>query len=301
MTKHPLRQLMLLLFFFLLIKPLWAGDMNRLGFEKMIHMDVQKVGCNVEVYVNGIPTRHSILKQPFSSLPVHPFLIDGENEIEVVVNSGLTPTQSRQGSKEMDTTEMEVKAQLVKYPPNVIPGEGEGEILANLAWKGQANTKIAFPKVISTKVNLGKVFGEWGWQKAEKINLNPVEIQGIVAYLKVFHEALSNGDGKKVLELVKLRFDENGRAFPTVDRKKEELEFVSNIENFKKKYPDWKMLPLDPEFFDFRVVAGGRMVEIINKDWQPTIRGTYTFHGKKEEYPYRLFLSKIKGKWVVVR
>ena len=72
-----------------------AGAKATLGIDQMIYVEVKKQNCEVELYVNGIPMSRSSTDQPSSSIPVHQYLIDGANEIEIVINPGPTPLQAR--------------------------------------------------------------------------------------------------------------------------------------------------------------------------------------------------------------
>lgn len=69
--------------------------------------------------------------------------------------------------------------------------------------------------------------------------------------------------------------------------------------------PDWAMEPLDPERFDFRLCADGRLVEIIDKDWQATVRSVplddYGGPEGKGACDYPMMLGKIKGKFHILR
>ena len=275
-----------------------AGSKTLLGVEQMIYVEVNKENCDVELYLNGIPMRRSSTSQPFASIPVHQFLIDGKNEIELVVNPGPTPSQARSAQRELDSTEVTAVARLVKYPLGVYPGDASGEVLGMVQWKGQNAKKELFPKIVAATIELGPLFGRSQWQDAEPVTLDKKTLAEISAYVEKFYAAFAASKGQDLLDFAKVRLEESDRAYPGKNPSEENTLFLRDVEKRKQnKY--WKVTPLQLPLFDFRVCANGRMVEIVNSDWKPTVRGT--FDNSDKEYFYRMFLSKIKGQWVMVR
>jgi hypothetical protein len=53
--------------------------------------------------------------------------------------------------------------------------------------------------------------------------------------------------------------------------------------------PGWTMSPLEPEQFSFRLAAGGRLVECVNKDWQAAVRATSD--DEPHPYDFEMFLG----------
>ena len=268
-----------------------------LGINKMIQVEMEKRNCDVEVYVNGIPMRRSLFSQPFNSITAHQYLIDGANEIELVIFPGSTPSQARLGKQEHDVTGVYAEARLVKYPVGVYPRDPSGEVLTKITWHGQTNEKEVFPKIVSMKSDLGPMFGRWIWQDSEKLVLNKHTMDEITKYVKEFHSAFLKGDGRNILNSGKMRFDAVYRAYPGRNRENDDALDLRDIKE-RQDNPAWKVTPLNPTQFDFRLCAGNRLVEIVNKDWKPTIRGIFEDTG--EEYSYRMFLSRINGKFHMV-
>ena len=98
--------------------------------NQIIHVEMEHKGCAAELYVNGIPiVKCNASEQPFISIPAHLELISGINNIEIIVNPGITPSKAREGNIQMDATGCYVKARLVRYPVDVYPGDSSGEVL----------------------------------------------------------------------------------------------------------------------------------------------------------------------------
>ena len=61
----------------------------------------------------------------------------------------------------------------------------------------------------------------------------------------------------------------------------------------------WQVLPLEPEAFDLRLCAGGRLVEAVNRDWLPSVR--FLAPDEEEPYGYPMLLGRIGAELAVVR
>ena len=275
-----------------------VAEKGKLGVDRMIYMEVKKQNCEVELYVNGIPMKRSSTSQAFASIPVHQYLVDGNNEIELIVNPGLSPSKARTAHRELDSTGVQAVARLVKYPVGVYPGDASGEVLGEIGWKGQNAKKEIFPKIVATKIELGPMFGRWQWQDAEQVTLDKKTLAEISVYVDKFYAAFAASKSQELLDFAKVRIQEGDKAYPGTNVVAENVMVVRDVE--ERKYDTrWKVAPLQPAQFDFRVHAEGRIVEIINADWKTPFRGVFV--GTDEDYSYSMFLSKIKGQWVMVR
>lgn len=270
-----------------------------LGIDQMIYVDVEKQNCEVELYINGIPVDRLSPKESRASEPAHRYLIDGANEIELLISPGPTPSQARKGQRELDAKGAYAVAKLVRYPIGVYPGDASGVVLGKVQWTGQEATKEVFPKSVSVKIELGPLFGRWQWQDAEQLTLDKKTLSEISSYVEKFYAAFSASNGQEILNFARIRIDEGNKSHPGRNPTHENNLFLRDFDELKQN-PHWQVTPLHPPLFDFRLCANGRMVEIINSDWKPTIRGTFD-DKSEEDYEYRMFLSKIKGEWVMVR
>ena len=235
-----------------------AEDKAMLGIDQMIYVEVNKQNCQVELYLNGIPVARALSNQDFASVPAHGYLVDGKNEIEMVINPGPTPSQSRTAKRELDSTGAQAVARLVKYPVGVYPGDDGGEVLGIVEWKGQDRKEI-FPKSVLAKIELGPMFGRWQWQDAEQVVLDKKTLNEISAYVKKFYAAFSASKGQEILNLAHVRLEEGYKTYPGENSTQENALFLRDVEE-RKQNKHWKVAPLRPAQFDFRIHANGRMV-----------------------------------------
>ena len=269
--------------------------------QKMIHVEMEHKNCSAEVYINDIPLdKYDAGDQPFISIPAHEYLIDGINKLELVVNPGPTPSHAKRGSLKLDTTSIFGKARLVRYPVGVFTGDPSAEVLAEVIYRGKKGNQEMFPKVLSTNVDLGPMFGHWAWQDAETVMLDRKTVDSVMNYVKVIQEAYGKGDGELIIKKSKIELDETHRAYPARNRANSERLFIRDMQE-NSILPGWKIEPLNSILPDLRVVANGKMIEAIARDWKPLVRTKPIPEYNNDVFDYQMFLSKINGEWQIVR
>ena len=114
------------------------------------------------------------------------------------------------------------------------------------------------------------------------------EIYGTVVSI---HRAFEDGDGKRIVEMARHYLADMGRAIPAYGTKRFTSDLIADV-NANAGREEW-IRPIYREEMDFRLCAGGRLVQIIDKNWQPTIRAIPQPDG--EIYPFPIFLGRIDG------
>lgn len=74
--------------------------------------------------------------------------------------------------------------------------------------------------------------------------------------------------------------------------------FGNDAGGVRREYKTFHVAPLDPAQFDFRLCAGGRLVDCINKDWTPIIRADI---GLEVPYEFPLYVGLYRGQWLALR
>ncbi|MFT3764621.1 MAG: hypothetical protein QM820_03750 [Minicystis sp.] len=266
--------------------------------EHVIHAELFVRGCTAELYVNGIPLRRNVWPvKPFVSIPVHQYLVPGDNRIELLVEPGPTPSRAREAAVMRRMPGAAAAARLVRYEEGEFTDVEYGEQLAEVAWEGEADTDEVFAKSLGATAGLGERSGRWSWQDAAPIVLDDATRAEIAHVLGTIAQAFERGDPGPVLSLLKVRFEEGIRAYPVNDEAtltKELTAYVHEVAN-----EGWKVRRLEPEAFSFRLCAGDRLVELVDKDWLPSLR--FFAPDDEEPYGYALMLARIEGRLVVVR
>jgi hypothetical protein len=278
--------------------PLSDGRGEKNMEAKMIHVELNITNCSAEVYLNDIPLKKlDTPQQPLISIPAQQFLIEGTNCLELVVHPGKTPSLAKQGAARFSVPGAAAEARVVRYVEGMYTGDPAAEKLAVVSWHAQGAEPETFPKILDKEFNLHPAFGRWAWQDADTIDLRK-DGQAIRKVVQAVFEAFRTGEAAAVLQLGALRLEEGARAYParSLDslRRRQADYFTRNATR-----EGWAVEPLDDAQFDFRICAKGKMVEIIDRNWQPTIRSKPMQSG--DVFPFPMFLSKLKGQFVVIR
>ena len=271
--------------------------------QTVIHAELVVKNCTAEIMLNDIPIERLDGKEwPRISEPVATNLKDGINRLELVINPGTSPSTSRTDKRLLNKKGISVHARLVSYPVDVYPSDVKGDVLIDLKWEGGAEDKEQeFPVILQGEADLGKQYGEWIWANAEKITLDEKTITEINGIIRTIHSAYSAGNSEPINLLMKdYLFTDISKAYGV--QKPEDLarEFDEYLKDLKAESPKtgWRVLPLKPEEFDFRVVGNGKLVQCLDKNWKDVIQ---SIDNDGDDFPFWMMLAKINGKWVIAR
>jgi hypothetical protein len=270
--------------------------------KKFLVFECAVEGCVAEFYLNGIPiTRRGPDLGKFYGGPCNAEILDGLNEIAIVINPGPTPGEALPGKDRKRSRALSVgakaSASLTLYPHGAVVGGPERKLLMNAGWLGRDDRPEVFPKVVTNRKDLGERFGKWDWQDAPRLELAEQEINEIGELVNYLHLSLTVGDPELLIETSAPRLKDIERAFRLKAGDKAAL--IRQVTEEDADRPGWGMEPLETDQFDFRLVAQDRLVEIVNKNWEPPLK----------ELPdensgvcsYSMMLAKLDGKWKIVR
>jgi hypothetical protein len=254
-------------------------------------------GCPVELYVNDIPVARAGGEiQPFASVPVPEFIIDGENSLTLVICSGPTPSSAvNSGDCEWGPKadpKMEAVARIARLADGVMAEPGEGETLIELQWNGEDGDSL--PTVVTVTGDLGKQFGPWKWQSADELTLDEATRKSATAFIGTIKVAYEKCDPEPIIACAKIKHSEAERAYPAYEKGFFEPMIREKLTGMKDA-PEWKPRNLPLDQYDLRLVAGGRMIEAIAKDWRPIIRMD------NDDYCFRMMFGRINGQWQIMR
>ena len=275
---------------------------------KVLQLDFFVSRCEAEVYINGIPIRYYKEHAQASSVPLLPYVIEGMNTLELVIDPGPTPSKALEGAEVVENAKRTnekgfAEAKVVRYPDGVYPGDPSGEVLATLGFDVIAATAKK-PRIARATFEIKKGdepnLVRWAWVDAKKIDLKKDE-ENIRRTVEYVWQCFSRGDFTgEMFALNQVSFQESFHAYPAsldVDANRRDME--EYFRNLAAK-PDWAVEPLDMNQFDFRLCADDRMVQIINKNWMPTVR-SLMMKSSGRVINYAMFLGKVNGKFVALR
>jgi hypothetical protein len=264
----------------------------------MIHFQIQVRKCVAELALNGIPLKRlDSRQQQFFSQVAHSFLINGGNRLELVVLPGSTPSTAREGALIKDAVGANARARLVRFKAGDFADDRGGETLVEVPWTGGgAAPTETYPKIVARHVEIATSFGEWSWQTSTRLSLagDAREIREVIREL---HAAFRDGRPDPIIRRARIFLEEEAKALPawSVGQLTDGLR-KGISKNAGRK--DW-VEDLDETKFDLRLCADDRLVECVDVNWLPILRTKPQASG--DEYPFPLFLGKIKDEWLILR
>lgn len=265
-------------------------------------LECEVENCDAEFYLNDIPIiRRGPALGRFFAGQSNQYLIDGVNELAIVVNPGPTPGEALVGSGRergpLPGGEARAVAKLSTYPYGSISGGPDGRELLSLEWRATGDTPQIFPRVATARGELGTSLGTWQWQNAARLEMGELLVEEIEGFLRPLHLSLLAGSPDVLIEASQIRIAETENAYSLEPGEKERQ--IRTVTRQEAKTDWWGLLPLEPEQFDFRLCAHDRLVECIGKDWEPVLRENVDREGGQGTYS--LFLGLIDDEWHIVR
>jgi hypothetical protein len=283
-------------------------------------------GADVEFFLNGIPVIvRGPSSQPTFGGPVNHLLVEGRNEIAMVVRPGELPRWTESGPygpKPLVVPEPEedVWASLSRYPFGATVGGPDGLEFFRAEWPARDARVVhadpdlvhaargrklgwddrqpaCYPVTIAKTGKTGKAFGRWTWQDAPELQLDEKLTAEVLVLLNELRDSLAGGDTSPYIARQRTRLDEVTRAYDLPPGQKESLIRLGNRRDVAR--PDFGFEPIDPEQLDLRLVAGGRLVECLALDREPVLREKRAKDGSRGLYP--LLLGRVGEKLEILR
>jgi len=271
--------------------------------ETFYVLEAAAEACVAEFYLNGIPVmRRGVEGGESFAVQVNHLLVDGLNSLECALFPGPVPSLARWGEfgprvLYAGTPIQKVRMSLKTYPFGATVGGPEARELQRLEWQGAPDDRRAIARNLTTQIDLGPLYGRWQWQDAPDVKWDAAERFELVELLETIGAAIQAGEPDPFLEASAIRIDEISRAYATDPAERRAM--IDRGIFVDSGAPGFKVAPLDPREFDFRICGGGKLVECIATDWQPILRagpdrqGSYSF--------YDMIAARIGGRWQIVR
>ena len=268
--------------------------------QRVTILEAQVDDCDAEVYLNGIPLALLLSSRNRSvSIPVMQYLVAGDNHVLLAVNPGSTPGTAMDGPDWTAPQEARASFRLVSYPAGAFPGDPGGlEHLARF-WTGdgqEGGTRRLEGTVDWPSSQWPCPVGPWAWESAALLVLNASwgHIEDFIARV---HRALGAGDAGFMLQLSNIHLRELAAAYSLELAQERQTGMDVFAEEFAR--PDWAMEPLEPNSYDLRPCAGGRLVECVRADREPILRALPDAEG--DIYFFTMFVGVVNGQLRVLR
>jgi hypothetical protein len=248
--------------------------------------------CLAELYVNGFPVARIAMggRSP-ATIPVAQYLIPGTNEIEILVEPAARPSAARTARRTLSRPGARVTGRLLRFASGVAPEVANGELLIDVSFREETGAAAPFPRACTGAADLGPMFGRWAWQDAPPLQLDEWLVHEARAVLEAFGDALRSGSVASCESLLEHVQTDAMRAYPAVPPdlvRSTTAKLVAYHHGCKDP-----VFPLVRERHDFRLVAGGRLLQCIDVDGKPSLRLRDPESGA--ELPFSMFLARLGG------
>jgi hypothetical protein len=264
--------------------------------DRVLLLRLQTLGCAAEVLLNDLPVGR-VAAGATLCLPVHEFLLAGDNEISLVIDPPPAG-QTRPGTTPKVADGL-VGASLRLLLPRVgqLASELHARTLAELDWAVNVGDVYKVPHLVSTVANLPVKFPRWRWLDAPEVGPLDVVKPLAAAYLQDLAVGLARGDVDIFMAASRLRLEELALAYQqtpadVATRLRSRLQLLHATKALKMLIPEQDALVLRP-------CANGRLLDCLGMDGQPALRTAPAADGSSSAWPLRL--AVVNGQCHILR
>ena len=266
--------------------------------ETIVYAEVEATDCLAVLYLNGIPLfaagRRGVI---FNSLPVRQFLVEKTNQLELVVEPVERPSEARGHFRKLTLTGKKATARLVRYPEGEVARVENGQVLVELSWASDG-LEATYPLSFIGQALVPEATAHWSWQDAPLLELDDSLRNEAVRCIETLADTIRRRDLDGFMAATEVKLADAFVAYPRQTQAGARNELGAFIEFWTRDGAD-PIVSLDPDAHDFRLVAGGRMLEAVDRDGYSSLRLRDPKDG--EAIPYPLYLARIGGVLRVVR
>lgn len=246
--------------------------------------------CDAELWVNDVPLARLTAAGGGGIETFNHVAVSGENVFEVVLNPGPTPSTARTERRTLPSEGVAVEVHGALCPPGTSPGDEAATTLFRFGFRAPSET-MEFPHTELMRYALDLPFGPWAWEGAEALTLDAALRQEATRYLQSMHGALARRSFPGFWAHNEVTHGEVAVAhdLPLGERRAAAESALQSVFDD----PAFAMAPLVAEDFDFRLVAGGRLLECIAKDWGAIVRTEPDSEGHVMRFP--ISLGRVDG------
>lgn len=237
---------------------------------------------NLEIDVNGYSVRSGHSNDDSSGqADINYWIIPGTNKLKV----RLSERKTNKKDKNKSDFPKEAEVKLILGQKGQFPDEGV--LLHHYEWNETNQTNLGEWKEISFDPPFFPPSELW--KQAESLTLNQELETSAIDFLKDFTKVLNTKDHKKILSATAFRAKDTSevRYYPY-----NEVDELKSIQGMTKAIGStWKFNPIK---IKFKLICNNQILEITDPKGEPVITS-------KKGAAIPIYLSRIGGKWVIVR
>lgn len=265
--------------------------------ERLLVLRTQARGCAAEVWLNDMAVLRIGPGGGAQSLPVHEYLCEGDNKLELVVDP--RPVQAPPGPSlpRLATAAVAASARLLLPRIGQTASELHARTLAELEWSAPEGELYEVPLSVHQGVALPVKFPRWRWLDLAPIEPTPQLPALVAGFLQSLVVALLRGDPEPLLVASRLRLEELGLAYQRppaelAEALRARLKLLHATQALQLPMPSAAELVLRP-------CAGGRLLECLAPDGGPVLRSAPAPDGTHHAWPVRV--AVVNGQCHIVR
>jgi hypothetical protein len=265
--------------------------------DRVLMLRLQAQGCAAEVLLNDVPVGRLGAQGGTLCLPVHEYLLAGDNEISLVIDP--PPAASARPVTAPKVADGLVGASLRLLLPRMgqLGSELHARTLAELDWAVTDGDVYQAPHGVSTGASLPIKFPRWRWLDAPPVENSELLKPLAAAYLQDIAVGLARGDVDIFLAASRLRLEELALAYqqPLAElttRLRSRLQLLHATKALKMLIPQQDALVLRP-------CANGRLLECLTAGGEPALRTAPAADGSSTAWPVRI--AVVNGQCHILR
>ncbi len=268
--------------------------------DSVVMAQLEIHGCAAELYLNSVPLirlAHGVTMGG-ENIAVQQWLTRGDNQLELLVEPGPTPSKARSEARLVERKELRAVARLLRFKEGAEGTAESGTLLAEAAfeWDAPKPNQLTFPYSVSTAVTMGSAFGPWQWESWPVLTLDDALREEARAVLAALDAAVRGKHVDHIWQLTELQMLDAGKAYGLSE------EFLrADVGDMLRVFAEDgdPTCPRDPAEEDFRLVAGGRLLQLVDKDFRPSFRLKDRKRG--QIVPFPTYLGRLGRELRIVR
>ena len=248
-------------------------------------VDLYVSGYECTVRLNGYGIVVEAEEPRFDQFPANPWIINGENSLEVEVHGLVDDSEGRRIFVQLKVERDPIDGQL---------GEGDVEILGELELDEFEIEEDELPMFYRGTFDHQSPLGRWAWQDADILKADAASGEALGELISGVHDMVAAKDLDGILDLMAIPIEERGQAYGVGSAavRQELRECYEDLFDDE----DFALVPLDPSAFAPRSHCGDRLLELVQEDGEAMIRQDHD----DEYWTLALLVGQVDGQWVVL-
>jgi hypothetical protein len=254
--------------------------------ERVLMMLGRASGCSAEVWINDIPVAAMGATVGDVSLPIHEYILAGDNTITLVIDPVFPHDPEFASTPKLAASEAYAHVRLLLPRVGELCSQNTARTLFEFGWTVAEGEIYQAPLVHNNQVMLPIKFPRWRWMDAPKIDDFSQEKAKITAFLQRIAVAMAQGEFEPLITASQLRLEELAVAYQqpveTVkSRFLSRLKLLHATKALKMTIPTLSELVLRP-------CANMRLVETLTADGSPMLKTLPAADGSRTAWPVRI-------------